>query len=157
MDLVTKARQEKKYSLAWPFVFPYNRVLQGQKAFQITRNFIGVKMSINIHIVGRREVQVVKTGMVITQQAEYFDCWQTPSNVSQQIMSGNNPLLAYKNWVTANSIDVTEPLYSEDDPLCIGEVVGVQVYNTGREHLEQLDRWIEVAESEGYEIVVEAW
>jgi hypothetical protein len=110
----------------------------------------------NIHISATREVTVNKTGETSTQTVR-FDCWQTPTKVSYQIIENENPLEAYKEWVIAQNHVVTFPLYKESDFFQEGEPIGETTFNYSENHVNALNEWIEMCEEGGYEIEVEVY
>lgn len=109
-------------------------------------------MSTNIHISAEREVLVTKTGKISTQSVN-FDTWQTPSNVTHQIMKSEDKVQAYKDWVLSITQDVVEPVYG-DYALFYDEPIGTIIYNAGKEHVAKLDKWIRQANKEGYDVVL---
>lgn len=108
-------------------------------------------MSMNIYIIAEREVLVEKTGKYSIQRDE-FGAWQTPDDVSYDIKKADDPIQAYKDWILAQSFDEEEPVYADDDIWEEREPVGMRTYNTGKEHIAELDRWVEEVRDEGYEI-----
>ena len=113
-------------------------------------------MSTNIHISAEREVQVIKTGK-ISKQKIYFSEWQTPTDVTYKIMAAEDKVQAYKDWVLSISEDVEQPVYADDDIFQEDEPIGTETYNSGKEHVVELDAWLKDALEEGYDIEFEAW
>lgn len=113
-------------------------------------------MSTNIHISAEREVQVIKTGK-ISKQSIKFSEWQTPTDVTYQIMAAEDKVQAYKDWVLSISEDVEEPVYADDDIFQEDEPIGTKTYNSGKEHVVELDAWLKEALEEGYDIEFCAW
>lgn len=113
-------------------------------------------MSININIWAVREVIVKKTAKVDKQRV-YFDCWQTPTTVSQYIMASEDPLKAYKDWVLGMAQDVEEPIYSTLDAWENEEPTGYEIVNYEKEHVADLEDWVKQHEEDGYTIEVDAW
>lgn len=114
-------------------------------------------MSTNIHIRATRDVVVVKTGRVDTQEIS-FPVWQTPTAVTMMIKASADPLEAYKNWILKErSQDEEIPVYAEDDHFGEGDPIDTLTYNAGKEHVEQFEQWLEMCREEGYTVVVEAW
>ena len=114
-------------------------------------------MSTNIHFIGHREVQVVKTGKISTQKI-HFDQLQTPTRITYEIMESTDKVQTYRDWVLREwSIDEEFPIYAEDDVFNEGDPIGVEIYNPGKEHLEKFDEWIKHCEEEGFEVRAEAW
>jgi hypothetical protein len=110
----------------------------------------------NIHISATREVTVNKTGETSTQTIR-FDCWQTPTNFSYQILGRENPLEAYKEWVIARNCVKTYPVYEESDFFQEGEPIGETIVNYSENHVNELNEWIEMCEKGAYEIEVEVY
>ena len=113
-------------------------------------------MSTNIHINGIRQVQVIKTGEIVSQ-TERFRVWQTPTDVTYKIMASEDKVQAYKDWVLSISEDMEEPIYAEDDIFQVGEPIGTETYNSGKSHAAGLDAWMEMITAEGYDIEFTAW
>lgn len=113
-------------------------------------------MSTNLHIVGTRQITVNKTGKC-EQQRIHFDCWQTPTNVTREIMESHDHLKAYQEWVRSRSADRVEPVFDSDDYFCERPPIGTRIVNDGEDHIEELQEWITLNELLGYEITTEAW
>lgn len=114
-------------------------------------------MSTNIHFIATREIRVVKTGMITTQEIK-FNEWQTPTRVTWEIMGSADRVQAYKDWILREcSRDEEFPVYAEDDIFGEGEPVGKEIYNAGKEHLAQFEEWLKMCDEEGYTVVAEAW
>lgn len=93
-------------------------------------------MSTNIHLQATREVTVNKTGK-IESQTIFFDCWQTPTEVTKKILGSSNPSQTYFDWVKSisdskNSIDYTY-------------------------HIKDVKNWIVSVEKAGYDIEWVGW
>lgn len=114
-------------------------------------------MSTNIHFIAHREVKVIKTNRVSTQEIQ-FDEFQTPTRVTYEIMASEDRAQAYKEWVLREcSRDEEFPIYAEDDVFGEGDPVGVEIYNAGKEHIEKFEEWLKMCEEEGFEVRAEAW
>lgn len=113
-------------------------------------------MSMNINMAANREITVNKTGKQATQ-TQYLKVWQTPTKVSYEIKSSENPIEAYFAWVLSISEDVEENVYGSGDIFQEGPVVGTKIYNSGKEHVTELQEEIKQLLEEGYEIEVEVW
>jgi hypothetical protein len=113
-------------------------------------------MSMNIHISATREVTVNKTGET-SSQSVMFDCWQTPTSDSYEIMKKENPLEGYKEWVIARNDVGTFLVYEEGDFFKEREPIGETTVNYSEIHVNELNEWIEMCEEGGYEIEVEVW
>lgn len=118
-------------------------------------------MSMNIKFFATREVLVIKTNQRSTQKIE-FDVWQTPTEITYDIMESQVPTEAYKAWVMSISQDEEDifagdmfadlrKIFAEDAP------VGKRVYNAGKEHVAKFDEWVTQCEESGYTISSEVW
>jgi hypothetical protein len=110
----------------------------------------------NIHISATREVMVIKTRET-SKQTIRFDCWQTPTEDSYEIIEKENPLEAYKEWVIARNFVKTYPVYEESDFFQEGEPIGETIVNYSENHVNELNEWIEMCEKGAYEIEVEVY
>lgn len=115
-------------------------------------------MSTNIHFIATREVQVIKTGKINTQEIK-FNEWQTPSDVTRKIMASADPVQAYKDWIlTECSIDVETDVFDEDDIIFQDrDPIGKEVFNAGKEHVAEFEQWLNMCSEEGFEVRAEAW
>ena len=114
-------------------------------------------MSINLHIVAQREIEVVKTGVRQTQYVDYRFTWQTPTEVTGRIMQATDRKQAYIDWVMSTSTDwVVSITYAEEDVFC-DNPIGTEVYNSGKEHIDDFTAWCNYMETNGYEIKFESW
>ena len=113
-------------------------------------------MSTNFHIEATRQVQVLKTGKIETQR-QYLEVWQTPTKETDVIMSSENPLQAYFDWVLSISEDKVVPIYADNDIFQTNGPIGSEVKNFGKEHVEEIKMIVKKLESEGYEINYKAW
>jgi hypothetical protein len=114
-------------------------------------------MSMNIHFVATREIQVVKTGQRETQEGQFKGQWQTPTDVTYQIMSLADPIQAYRDWILSVTEDYEVDVYAEDDFFREREPVGTETQNDGRYHLKEFDVWITSMTEQGYDISAEVW
>lgn len=112
-------------------------------------------MSTNFHILGKRNIYIPKVDKHEVQKI-YFDCYQTPSTVTYELMDTEDPIAAYKTWLSnkAKDYEYEEPIYANNDFLT---PIGYQTKNEATEHLLNLDRFIENAKNDGYDIEYEAW
>lgn len=108
-------------------------------------------MSMNLHITAKLECVAVKTGEKVFKE-ESFDCWQTPTKVTYEILNSDNMLQAYKDWVLSISEDKEIPVYAKNDIFNEKEPIGTETVNWGKCHLEELDLWVEAMTKDGYEI-----
>ena len=113
-------------------------------------------MSTNLHIFAEREIEVVKTGHRQTQHAAYRGTWQTPTEVTKEIMLEEDKKQEYIDWVLSISKDEIINTYAEEDVFC-DNPVGTEVHNTGKEHVSELITWCNLMEKEGYNIKFESW
>ena len=109
-------------------------------------------MSMNIHISAERTVTVNKTGKQSTQQVS-FDCYQTPTNVTYEILATPAPIEAYKAWALSISKDDEEEVFAADDYMC-DTPIGKKTVNYGKQHITELEAFVAECEAEGYEIEV---
>lgn len=110
-------------------------------------------MSTNLNIFAEREIEVVKTGARRTQHVTY---WQTPTEVTKKIMQATNRKQAYIDWVLSISEDEIVNTYEYEDVFC-DNPIGTEVYNSGKEHIDDFIAWCNYMEKEGYEIKFESW
>lgn len=114
-------------------------------------------MSTNIHFIATREVKVVKTNRVTTQEIKFNEL-QTPTRVTYEIKDSADPVQAYKDWVLREcSRDEEFDVFADDDIYQEREPIGKEVYNAGKEHIEKFDEWLKMCAEEGYEVRAEAW
>jgi len=113
-------------------------------------------MSMNIRISATREVMVIKTGEKSSEQI-YFDCWQTPTKVSYDIIEKENPVEAYKQWVLDKNCVDTYDIFEPDDIFNERNPIGEKTINYSEVHVNVLNEWIEDCEKGGYTIEVEVW
>ena len=114
-------------------------------------------MSTNIHFIAHREVKVIKTNRVSTQEIK-FDVFQTPTRVTHEIMTSEDRVQAYKAWVLREySQDHVINVFAEDDVWEERDPVGERIYNAGKEHIENFEAWLKMCEEEGFEVRAEAW
>lgn len=70
-------------------------------------------MSMNIRIVGVRDIQVISTG-AREQQHVGYDAWETPTSITIGILASPDPAGAYCDWL------MTRDVYTET--VCAGYV-----------------------------------
>lgn len=114
-------------------------------------------MSMNIQFFATREILVIKTNQRSTQAIKYKGIWQTPTDITYDIMGSQEPAETYKEWVMSMSQDVEEDVYADDDIWSEREPVGKRIYNAEKNHVAEFDEWITQCEAEGYTIHAEAW
>lgn len=88
-------------------------------------------MSIKFHIAGIRTIYIPKV-IKLEKQTVYFDCRDTSTEITQDIIKAKNPIKAYKDWVKKYD-------------------------NYHKEHLIGLKAFIKEHIKRGFEIKVEAW
>jgi len=113
-------------------------------------------VSTNIHFKAEREILVVKTGKTDTQ-VEYVTVWQTPTNVTYDIVNSPDPIVAYIDWVKSVSNDVQEPVYADDDIFHEEEPIGTETFNPGLLHIKDFEHAVQNLGNDGYTITAEAW
>lgn len=114
-------------------------------------------MSINIHFMAERDIQVLKTKKV-EKQIKYFDCVvQTPTEITRKIIASQDPFQAYREYVLSSCKDYIEPVYADDDFFGLGDSIGEIVKNNGPECVKEFDEWLKTCEENGYIVSVEAW
>lgn len=113
-------------------------------------------MSTNIHFAAEREIVVVKTGQKDIQRIYFDPVWQTPTQVTYEIMKGD-PIQGYKDYILERSRDEILEVYAEDDYFEERAPVGQQIYNVGKDHVARFDEWLAMCEAEGYTVIPEPW
>ena len=114
-------------------------------------------MSTNIHFLAEREIIVVKTGQKDIQRIYFNSVWQTPSRVTRELMDGD-PIQGYKDWILREcSHDEILAVYADDDYFEERAPVGQRIYNSGKEHVDAFEEWLDMCEQEGYTVTAEAW
>ncbi len=102
-------------------------------------------MSINIH------VEAVLKGKFVpnngTPEFDYnltdsFHLYQTPTVITYQITSSDNPLKVYEEWVILHSHDEVKNIFDKDDFFEEGDPIGSEIINTGLIHITELKQWI---------------
>ena len=111
-------------------------------------------MSMNIMI---RAVRVVsfktKSGSKKRDtQTIDFNAWQTPTGVTKTIFGSLNPAQAYIDWVLQNNVAETVPVYDDTDLFRQGNPIGVEIFNHGKDHVDEFKEWLAFADQNGYTI-----
>jgi hypothetical protein len=112
----------------------------------------------NVYITANRKIAFKKKNgrRSVGIQTINFDAWQTPTNVTCEIVKSADPRQAYINWILAERSQDEEVLvYAEDDIFEDRAPVGKKTYNPGKEHVEKFREWIREVEEEGYTIKFE--
>ena len=108
-------------------------------------------MSMNLHVSATRAVTVNSTGEQ-SKQVEYFNLWQTPTDVTYAILETDNPHSAYIKWVLELRNVRTIPRYAPNDFFQEGEIVGYDTYCPEDNHINELATWHKAMTDGGYEI-----
>jgi hypothetical protein len=114
-------------------------------------------MSINIHFKGERKVQVISTGKIETQTTKIPNVWQTPTEVTKEIMKSNDPVQAYIDWVMSQSKDDVCLVYAKDDVFCERDPIGYETVNEAKDHTHGFKQTINALTKAGYTIITQAW
>jgi len=120
-------------------------------------------MSMNIRIYAERDISYSRReGLTVftclDTQSVRFEVYQTPTSVSYEIASSENPAEAYAAWVLKErSRDEQVPVYGEDDVFGDEDPVGYRTYNEGREHVQEFRTWCADMELQGYTVKFEVW
>jgi len=109
-------------------------------------------MSKNIQFKATRLIQVVSSGEYETQSEFFEEIWQTPTDISYEIVSSDNDFKAYRDWVMSVSETVSEEVYAPDDLFCEGPVIGYNLVNIGEQHINLFDGWINDMQNRGFTI-----
>lgn len=111
-------------------------------------------MSMNIFFEATRDIQVIKTGKIEVQTATR-SVWQTPTEITYEILKSADPIAAYKAWVLTQGETVKVPVYAEDDVWEWDDPIGFRESNAAEEHVCELDQWIKDMTEAGWSIKVE--
>jgi len=74
---------------------------------------------------------------------EHFDCLQTPTVVTKEILKSSDRLKSYSDWVKSNLGISETPIFAESDPFEIGPPIGYEEYNPSVDHLKKLNDFLE--------------
>jgi len=110
-------------------------------------------MSMNIHINSIGEI-TYPSG-IKKHHIESFNCNQTPTKITNEILASPNPIQAYKDWVMSYNEDeqIEEYDYATwDDKLDYYTIIGYKTVNYGKEHCEELDKFINDATVKGMKL-----
>ena len=122
-------------------------------------------MSMNIHFdMVQHAIQISripdkngKKGKVIRKKVKNVHClpvWQTPTEVTNYILTSTNPVQEYFDWVRTKSNMHYEPQYAEDDFLCENEPIGFIPVDYAHEHIQEFTEQMKIFEDEGYTLEV---
>jgi len=114
-------------------------------------------MSTNFHITAKRDICVVNTGCIEVQEMNCNLVWQTPTEITYQIMQSSDKMQAYIDWVLSISKDVEEKVYAEDDIFGKRDPIATRIINHGEDHIERLFDWCNNVAYAGYELHFESW
>ena len=113
-------------------------------------------MSMNIWITAERKISFKKkngkTGSEM--QSVTFAAQQTPTEVTDKILSSSNSLEAYIEFIKTRSSIEKNPVYAEDDYFCEQEPVAYEDYNWTLDHIKELKEWIENVEENGFTVKI---
>ena len=102
-------------------------------------------MSMNIHLKAALDGMFIPDNKKLKKRhisiVEKFSCIQTPTDITKQILKSKDPEEEYKKWVLNISEDEECPIYADDDYSEEGEPIGIEKYNFGEEHLQELDEF----------------
>jgi len=111
-------------------------------------------MSMNLHI--NCEGEITYPSGIKKPHIESFNCSQTPTTITNQILASLDPIQAYKDWIMSKyGKDEQEPIYDIDEwdiDTDYYKIIGYKTYNWGREHCEELDKFINDATVRGMKI-----
>lgn len=111
-------------------------------------------MSINIFITAQRPITFTKKNGEVGNDIQVlkFDALQTPTDVSWKIVGSKAPLQEYVEWVM-EEFDIDEQVATYDDEDNFVEFIAV---NYAKIHLEELTKWVDEVEDNGYKVVFSA-
>jgi hypothetical protein len=96
-------------------------------------------MSMNLHLEATIEAE---TKLGKKEICEKFDLYQTPTEITREILARDNQLEGYKEFVLKRSEDVQVPIYEEKDFFHEKEPIGFETVNYGNTHIEELNEWL---------------
>jgi hypothetical protein len=97
----------------------------------------------NIHI--NSEGEVTYPSGVKHSLTEQFNCKQTPTVVTEQLLESPDPIQAYKDWIMLDSEDIPEEEFDYeawDENTQYYPVIGYKTYNWAKDHCIELDSFI---------------
>ena len=112
-------------------------------------------MSTNIYVCGERVVTVKATGKEDTQ-TKGVRCWQTPSDITEQIMHADDPKKEYTDWIRSVSRDIKEPIDDDGDIFSDKETTDFVIVNYGEEHIKRFNMECSELEDAGYTIMYDS-
>lgn len=109
-------------------------------------------MSMNINLEGTRKVKVLKTARIEEQRTK-ARLWQTPTDVTHKILKAENKFDVYAEWVMSIRRDYEENVYASfEDRIARRNPIGTRVVHEGKDHLREIENWMNDAEADGYEL-----
>lgn len=113
-------------------------------------------MSMNLYVEGTRDALVLVKGREKTiVDRTSFSLWQTPTVVTQDILSRpsiKEKVEAYKQWARSQVEPYDEDVYADDDIFCEREPIGTKLYDPCEEHFAELDKWLQYCHDEDYDV-----
>ena len=109
-------------------------------------------MSMNIQVMATIPSTIIVNGKPKEKTIiEHFECIQTPTIVTENILKSTDKYETYKNFVLSNSQETEVYIYDDQDIFEEREPIDIQFVNLGKEHMEQLSGFLEY--HEGWEII----
>jgi len=112
-------------------------------------------MSMNLHCEGDGYITLPNGEKKRDIREVYL--YQTPTEVSYNLIKQDNVKEAYFDWVRSISEEEQVPIYAKDDIFSEGEIIGYRTVNYGEVHIEDVKQEIENIKEDGYEIQWEVW
>ena len=120
-------------------------------------------MSMNIHFdMVRNEIRIFqlpskngKKGKTVRKNVQdiiRLPVWQTPTEVTKQILESIDPVQTYFDWVHTQSNIVYEPQYAPDDLFGDNEPIGYIPVDYANEHIRHFTNLMNQYKDEGYSI-----
>ncbi len=108
-------------------------------------------MSMNVYFEALRDVFVPALGKTDVQR-EHISVWQTPTDVTYEIVQSDDPIKTYFDWVRSISKEEEEPVYADDDIFMENGPIGTELVNHGESHIEELEKLFDQYRKRGYKI-----
>lgn len=105
----------------------------------------------NILIYGEREIIIPAIDKQETQTKQVF-VFQTPTEVSYEILESSDPIAVYCDYVLSVSEETTIDIYSVNDFFQECEPIGTETFHRGKDHIEELMQDIQSLKESGYKI-----
>ena len=103
-------------------------------------------MSMNIHLYAKIEAEIVIKGKKLPKIIyEKFNCRQTPTEITKNILKSNNPYKEYCDWIRrmSDSVPLEEIfVYEEDDYFEEKEPIDIIYRNNEDIHIKELNEFI---------------